>query len=457
MLRRVAWVVFCLSLWAGGAYAQAPEPIPLPSRPPMSLDRSLESNGQQIVIVERPRTPSLFYVDADLLLWWVHHGPAPSLVTTAPNNGVNANGLTGGIVGEPGTAVVFDGDNLNFGTFAALRLAAGINFGPDDFWTLEASGFVLPKKSIQFAQGGNGDGSPLLTIPFLDAATGQQSALDINAQDAVFNPFLSGSVQIRSDIQLWGVEANLLAHSIRTRDRSFDLMAGVRVLGMVENLTISETITPANDGDITIQYPTVGQGAPNYYLVVAGNPVQVFDSFATRNHFFGPQVGGRFQWMFGPLTMDLTGKIAVGITRQQVTINGSSSAALGIDPATGAFVPNLTTPGGVFALQSNSGNFTQNPFSVVPEIGFNVNWNVASWLRLRVGYSGLYWSNVARPGAHIDTVLNSKLVPTGALLPTNTTPIGAFVPGSEQGRPYFAFRDSGFWAHGINFGVEIRY
>ena len=69
----------------------------------------------------------------------------------------------------------------------------------------------------------------------------------------------------------------------------------------------------------------------------------------------------------------------------------------------------------------------------------------------------LYWSNVARPGSQIDTVLNSKLVPTGALLPTNTNPVGLFVPGAEQGRPYFAFRDTAFWAHGLNFGMELRY
>jgi hypothetical protein len=81
---------------------------------------------------------------------------------------------------------------------------------------------------------------------------------------------------------------------------------------------------------------------------------------------------------------------------------------------------------------------------------------------LRIGYSGTYWSNVARPGSQIDTTINSKLVPTGAVIinqnqnPPAPSP-GAFSPTEEQGRPYFVFRDSAFWAHGINVGVLFRY
>ena len=108
-------------------------------------------------------------------------------------------------------------------------------------------------------------------------------------------------------------------------------------------------------------------------------------------------------------------------------------------------------------MQSNIGNYSQNQFTVVPEIGLNLKFAVTSWLSFELGYSGLYWSNVARPGAQIDPVLNSKLVPTGALLPTNTTPVGGFIPGSEQGRPYFAFRDTAFWAQGVHVGLDFRY
>jgi hypothetical protein len=147
-----------------------------------------------------------------------------------------------------------------------------------------------------------------------------------------------------------------------------------------------------------------------------------------------------------------------------VNINGLSSASAGIlgnNPP----IANLVTPGGVFALQNNSGTFLQNQFTIVPEIGLNIGYALTSWLNLRMGYSALYSSSVARPGAQIDPVLNSKLIPTGAFFPFQftgsgrTVPLapGAFGPGLEQGRPYFAFHDTAFWAHGLNFGLELRY
>jgi hypothetical protein len=159
----------------------------------------------------------------------------------------------------------------------------------------------------------------------------------------------------------------------------------------------------------------------------------------------------------GDLAVDLTAKVAVGVTHQQATIDGVSGAAAVADPNTMAVLTNLATPGGVFAQRNNIGSFSQHPFTVVPEVGLNLKYAVTSWLRVHAGYSALYWSNVARPGGQIDNVLNSKLIPTGALLPTNTIPVGAFIPGAEQGRPYFVFRDTAFWAHGLNVGLEFRY
>ncbi len=385
------------------------------------------------------------------------HGPSPELLTTAANNGLNANGLTGGILGEPGTVVLFTGRDLDFGAFTGARAKAGVHMGPEGFWSFEVGGFYLPKRSVDFAAAGGSNGTPLLTIPFLDSATGNLSSLDVNAQDGGGNPYLVGRMAIHSDLQVWGYEINLIAHSIRTSERSVDLVMGFRSLGLNENLSINQTLSPALTGNVTLQFPNAGQGVAFYYNVLANTPAYVSDHFSTRNLFNGPQVGGRFNFARGPFSADLNVKVAVGITHQRATIEGSSTAALAEDPNAQTIVANLTTPGGVFALQNNSGSFSQNQFTIVPEVGFNLRCEVTSWLRVHAGYNALYWSNVARPGGQIDGTLNSKLIPTGALLPTNTNPVGVFVPGSEQGRPYFVFRDTAFWAHGINVGVEFRY
>ncbi len=459
MLRKTGWAVGLLLLLSQYALGQAPEEgekIPLPIQPGVKMDGA-SPLGPLLTQPTAARAAPLFYVDADFLYWWVNHGPAPALLTTAPNNGLNPKGLTGGIIGQPGTQVLFDGHNLDYGGFSAVRAKAGVNLGPDGFWSLEFGGFLLPTRSINTTFSGSASGAPLLTVPFLDAATGQQSALDINSQNSLGQPYLTGNMTIHSDIQVWGYEADIIAHSIRAADRSVDLLFGFRSLTLNENLNINQTISGAQDGTLTLQSPIVGQGAANYLNVLANSPVFVTDQFSTRNEFYGAQVGARFRWDSGPWSADLNAKVAVGVTHEQATINGSTTATAVSNPNTGVVSANLTTPGGFFALQNNIGAFSQNQFSVVPEIGFNLRYEVTSWMHLKVGYSAMYWSNVARPGAQIDSTLNSKLIPSGPLLPTTTLPVGAFIPGAEQGRPYFVFRDTAFWAQGINIGVEFRF
>ena len=450
MLRKAGWAIGLILLALDLAAAQEgapPEPdpaIPSPAAPTLGL------SDQRFLSLEDARPPAGFYVRAEYLLWWVNPGPSPTLLTTAPNNGNNPNGLTGGIIGQPGTTPLFNSNNLQYPATSGVRLSLGINLDSDRFWSLEGSGFFLPRQSVNYKATGNANGAPLLTVPFLDASSGSQQALDISSQDNFGAPYLSGSMTIHSDIEAWGYELNVLAHSIRTAERSFDLFAGFRSLGLDENLTINQNITALQNGSISLQYPGVGFGQPatgiqGYYSVPAGGVVTILDAFSTRNRFYGGQLGGRFSWsFFDRLTVDLTGKVAVGVTQQEVTINGSSTASLATLGAGNPTLTNLVTPGGMFALQNNIGSYSQNPFTIVPEIGLNAGYAVTPWLTLRVGYSALYWSSVARPGAQIDTVLNSKLIPTGGFLPFQTTPsggtpstAGAVCTGAGTGAPVF--------------------
>ena len=66
---------------------------------------------------------------------------------------------------------------------------------------------------------------------------------------------------------------------------------------------------------------------------------------------------------------------------------------------------------------------------------------MTNFLRLNVGYTFLAWSNVVRPGDQIDRVANISQIPP---------PVG---PGTLMGpaNPAFNFKDSFFWAQGINF------
>ena len=47
----------------------------------------------------------------------------------------------------------------------------------------------------------------------------------------------------------------------------------------------------------------------------------------------------------------------------------------------------------------------------MPEIGFTLGYDLTSRLKATVGYTLLYWSNVARPGDQIDLNVDSRQFP----------------------------------------------
>ena len=63
------------------------------------------------------------------------------------------------------------------------------------------------------------------------------------------------------------------------------------------------------------------------------------------------------------------------------------------------------------------------------------------------GYTFLYIADVSRAGTGIDRAINISQVPT------------AVGPGPLVGvaRPGYTFHETDFWAHGVNFGLELRY
>ena len=101
---------------------------------------------------------------------------------------------------------------------------------------------------------------------------------------------------------------------------------------------------------------------------------------------------------------DLFTKIGLGITDQQVRIDGVSSL---LSPS-----GNQTAAGGILAQISNMGYHDRQVFSVLPEVGVNVGVDVTQHLRMKAGYSCLFWPNVVRPGALIDRTVNPAQVPT---------------------------------------------
>jgi hypothetical protein len=144
------------------------------------------------------------------------------------------------------------------------------------------------------------------------------------------------------------------------------------------------------------------------------------------------------------VSLAFTGKVAVGMVRQQTTIDGflqtnDFTGQRAVQTFTGAY---LTQP-------TNIGTYHRNRFCVVPEANLSLNFCVCEWMRVTGGYSFLYATDVARPGDQIDRGIN----------PTQAPAISGQPQTALQGaaRPTFPARESDFWAQGLNLGLEFRY
>jgi len=70
-------------------------------------------------------------------------------------------------------------------------------------------------------------------------------------------------------------------------------------------------------------------------------------------------------------------------------------------------------------------------------------------LKATVGYTLLYWTNVARPGDQIDLNVDPRqFPPVNPLQPP---------PPTATAQPAFALHTSDFWAQGLNVGLDYRF
>jgi hypothetical protein len=349
-------------------------------------------------------------VSGEYLLWTIKDSRIPPLATAGPP-------ASFGILGQPGTRILLGNydEPLSHNYLSGGRFGLGHWFDPCHEVALEGNFFFLSERSNNFYT--NSNAFPVLARPYFDINTGQEFA-----ELVAFPGLATGSLTARMDTKLWGAEANLRRNVCGGCFYRFDVLGGFRYLDLDEDLTILEDINGLS-----------GAGA------FAGSHIFVSDRFSTRNQFFGPQVGGNLELRYNRWSLELRSKVAVGWTHQIVQIGGNQ---LVIAPNGSA----QAFQGGLLALPSNSGRFVRDRFSVVPELGVNLGYNVTDNLKLYVGYTFIYWSNVLRPGDQIDRVLDSNQIP-------NTPP----APPARQRRPLVPFRDTDFWAHGVNFGLQYSF
>jgi hypothetical protein len=196
-----------------------------------------------------------------------------------------------------------------------------------------------------------------------------------------------------------------------------DFLLGYRFYRLSDGVGISENLT------------TLNQPQPGTFLVN--------DTFTSRNLFNGVEFGTMLQKYRGRWTVEVISKLAMGNNNELVAINGSTVA-----PGN----PGVLT-GGLLAQPSNIGVYQRNEFAVVPQLNFNLLYQLTPRLRAVAGYSFIYWSRVVRPGDQIDLSVNSNTLPGN----TPTPPTG------DTSHPQFVFRDTDFWVQGISVGLDYRW
>ena len=462
MRKKVLGTLAALALSAGGALAQYTNPPIPPMLPPGAVQppaelpvpngdpNALMPNGQPVYPNGGPygQTPydspalertgllgrggghggaggggSMLFFDGQYLLMFPKGQPLnfPLLTTSAPADA--------GIVGRPTTTDLQP--NLGLGNASGFRLSAGYFHPTNTRLGGEIGGMYLAPTSntVFVSSASNSNGVPVIARPFITTNGTGGSIL------ASFPTFAFGSALSRASTQFWGAEANSLINLYRTAEGDsrhwvLNFLAGFRYNQLHETIDVTTrgTLLPGN----TAFYNGIAVASPT--------SVEVRDTFATRNSFYGGQAGLQSQFNSGRWYFGVTGKVGVGIIHQEIDVSGATNALNTATQSTSNSV------GGVLANAGNIGTYRNDQFGLVTDLNASLGYQITPWLATTIGYNFIHLNSVARPGNLFNGQVNAAQIPAS----------GNF-GGTSTGTPTFNARQDDFFVHGLNFGFIVRY
>jgi hypothetical protein len=370
--------------------------------------------------------PERIWFRGDYLLWWTKGTELPPLVTASPTGTLRAQA---GVLDQPGTSILFGDGYVNDDSRSGYRLTAGVWFDDCQRCGIAFDYFELRPRHTGFVAGGDGD--PIISRPFYNVEDGVE-----DSQLVSFPGVISGSVTVNSrdffqstgawlNLNLCGADwccdpCGCCCDLSQQRGYRIMLLAGYRYYRYIDSLSIHEGLT------VTEPEP------PG----LTGTRLDVLDDFRTENEFNGGEIGFRTEVYRGRWSLGLLTKMAIGNNRQVVTIQGETTTAIP------SLLP-VTNPGGLLTAQTNIGRYTDDQFTIIPQLGLELGFQICDHLRLYSGYDLIYWPHVQTAGGQIDMNVDPRNIPP------------AQPGGTKFPEPKFVSTD--FWAQGLNFGVELRY
>lgn len=360
-----------------------------------------------------------FWVGAEYLLWWVKGDSLPPLISTSP---VGTPQAQAGLLSTPSTTVLFGGSAVNDDARSGWRISGG-------YWlpcrpiAIEADFFQLERLTARFSAASNG--SPILARPFFNALTNLP-----DSELIAFPGLVAGQVSAGESSNLLGAGARLRINlcCLQSCDccgasYRLDGLLGYRFLQLHEELGITETLISTNPAS----------PAP------LGTTLVVSDRFDTRNEFHGADLGLIGEVCRGRWGLEALIKLAVGQNECELNVSGATTVTV---PG----FPSFTQAGGLLALGSNSGHFSKNRFSLVPEAAIRLGYRITPHWRATIGYDLFFWTDIIRPGKQIDTAINPDLLPP------------VVIPTAGPNRPQINLDNtSTLWVQGLTLGMEFRY
>lgn len=339
----------------------------------------------------------------DALMWWGKGREVPVLATTSPNSGV-----------LPDAEILFGGASVGRQMAPGARVDFGFWFDQCETLGLGAKVWGLHGDRSSFSA--TSDTHPLLARPFYNILGGAEDAVLVASPG-----LLTGTLNVTTSSSVLGGEAYLRSSMLSGCGYNIDLLGGYHFMRLDDDINIHSASTVQ---DIAV-------GAP------VGTVIDVLDSFDARNEFHGGELGVVGEFRRGRWTVTNLLKLSVGNMRQTVTIDGRQTNT------TPGGVPS-TTVGGVLAQPTNIGTYTRDQTAWIPELNISAAYEVRRWLRLSIGYSALWISDIAFSGDQIDRVVNPSQFSGGLLI--------------GPARPAFTdFTSTEYWLHGLNLGATITF
>jgi hypothetical protein len=346
---------------------------------------------------------------SEFLMWFVQDRQSPALVATAPVGDPDFLDTTT-VYGDPLESDLSVGFRGDYGIYVSDHVGVG-----GRFWIIDDS-------AEDYSRQGNGNDISL-GRPYFNTLTNTND-VNIVAYNGLIDGLIfesAGTVEARNSLDMMGAEAYARVNLSSRSSSHLDFLGGYSYFQVDDTLQIQSST-------IRIRSQLQPQNV--------GLTTQFRDSFETENRFNGGQVGFESVVKNGCWTARTLGKVHMGNMRQTISMFGDrTNTPAGGNP--------INANAGMYVGAGESGEHQRDEFTFVPELNFKLGYSFRKHVEFSVGYTFIYFDNVALAGNYVNNNINSL-----DLADTN--------PAPDPGRT-FSFKDGSLWVQGIDLGVAVTY